>query len=179
MSEKKKIIDEKGKLFGKVNIIDLIVLALVLVVVVILGMKLLNRSSERPSEQAGTSLNYIVTVSRVTQEVYDAVETELAKGGDSMTLMANGDKLTGSYVETISSAPHMETVEKADGTMVTSEEPGYVDITFGIHAVVTNRVTQAVGTQEVRVGKAHIVKTVGFELINGIIMSVDVENPAS
>lgn len=174
MSEKKKLIDEKGKLFGKVNIIDLIVLALILVVVVIVGTKLLNRSSERPSEQAGTNLSYTVTVSRVTQEVYEAVEAELAKGGDSATLMANGDKLAGCYVDSISSVPHMETVEKADGTMANSEEPGYVDINFSIQAVVTNRITQAVGTQEVRVGKAHIVKTVGFELINGIIMSVDV-----
>lgn len=174
MAEKKKIIDEKGKLFGKVNIIDLVVLALILVVVVIVGMKLTGRGQTLPTESAGTPVTYTVQVSRSTETLFENVKAELAKGGDSAILMANGDKLTGCYVDSVTAVPHKEAVRKEDGTMVQVEEPGYVDITFTVKATITNRITQAVGTQEVRVGKSHIVKTVGFELVNGVIMTCEI-----
>lgn len=173
MAEKKRIIDEKGKLFGKINIIDLIVLALIAVVIVVLGMKLRGRASGLPAAGEGIPLKYTVLVSRVSQEVYGSVAQQVAAGGEKNTLMANGDMLTGCAVKTISSVPHREAVEKADGTIVLSEEPGYVDVIFDIEAVVTNRVTQAVGTQEVRIGKNHIVKTKSYELINGIILTCE------
>lgn len=173
MSEKKKIIDGKGKLFGKVNIIDLIVLALILVVVAIVGMKLLGRAQGFPSEGTSSELNYTVMVSRVPQNVYDAVAAEVAKGGDSATLMANGAMLEGSIVTDVSAVAHKEAVQCADGSIVLTEEPRNVDVTFQIHAVISNPVTQAVGTQEVRVGKSHIVKTKSIELVNGIILSVE------
>lgn len=173
MAEKKKIIDEKGKLFGRINIIDLIVLALIAVVVVVLGMKVLNRTSGLPTAGDGVHLKYTVLVSRVSQEVYDSVAQQVEAGGENNTLMANGDMLTGCTVTSIASLPHKEAVEKADGTIVLSDEPGYVDAVFDIEAVVTNRVTQAVGTQEVRIGKSHIVKTKSYELINGIILTCE------
>lgn len=173
MAEKKKFIDEKGKFFGKINVIDLIVLALIAVIVVVLGMKLANRASGLPTEGEGVHLEYTVLVSRVSQEVYDSVAQQVAAGGESNTLMANGDMLTGCTVKSITSAPHREAVEKADGTIVLSDEPGYVDATFAIEAVITNRVTQAVGTQEIRIGKSHIVKTKSYELINGIILTCE------
>ena len=44
-----------------------------------------------------------------------------------------------------------------------------LDLTFTIQANVVNAVTNEVGTQEVRIGKTHIVKTVHFELTNGTI----------
>lgn len=173
MSEKKKLIDEKGRLFERVNIIDLIVLALILVVVVIVGMKLMGRSQGFPSEGTSSELNYTVMVSRVPQKVYDAVVAEVAKGGDSATLMANGAMLAGSLVSDVSAVPHKEAVQCADGSIVLTEEPGNLDVTFHIRAVISNSITQAVGTQEVRVGKTHIVKTKTIELMNGVILAVE------
>ena len=38
-----------------------------------------------------------------------------------------------------------------------------------------NAVTNEVGTQEVRIGKTHIVKTVHFELTNGTITTCEAE----
>lgn len=173
MTEKKKFIDEKGRIFGKVNIIDLIVLLLILAVAVIVGLKLLGKGAVVPGEQPGslTQLEYTVVVYRVAPEVYAAVEEEIALGGDHAGLMANGEMLAGSYVMDVTSRPHTEPVPKDDGTLATSQEPGYVDAIFTIHATTANSVTQAVGTQEVRIGKSHIVKTKTFELINGIILS--------
>lgn len=180
MTEKKKLIDEKGKLFGKVNIIDLVVLAIVVVIAVVLCVKVLGRSSGIPGTGAGagTELEYTVVVYRVSPEVYAAVEKEIARGSDHNTLMANGEKLAGSYVESVTSRTHTESVPKPDGTLATSEEPGYVDAIFTIRATVANAITQAVGTQEVRIGKSHIVKTTNFELVNGIILTCAPVTPA-
>ncbi len=171
MTDKKKLIDEKGKLFGKINIIDLIVLALIIAVAVLLGMKLMGRGSGLPSTGVGTELEYSVIVYRVSDDVYREIEKEIALGGDHVGLMANGEMLAGSYVKSATSRPHMESVPMEDGTLVRSEEAGYVDATFTIRAVISNTITQAVGTQEVRIGKSHIVKTKTFELTNGVILT--------
>ena len=36
-----KVVDEKGKLFGKLNIIDLLVIVLIIAVVVVVGVKVI------------------------------------------------------------------------------------------------------------------------------------------
>lgn len=171
MAEKKKLFDEKGKLFGKINIIDLVVLALIIAVVVIIGMKLTGRGPTTPQAQEGTELEYTVIVYRISPTVYAEVEKEVALGGDHAGLMANGEMLAGSYVKSVTSQPHVESVPVDDGTLVRSEEPDLVDAIFTIRAMVTNPVTQAVGTQEVRIGKSHIVKTKTLELGNGVILT--------
>ena len=56
---------------------------------------------------------------------------------------------------------------------VSTEQNGRLDVTFTIRANVANAITSEVGTQEVRVGKTHIVKSVHVELPNGIITSCD------
>ena len=63
--------------------------------------------------------------------------------------------------------------------MVASEQPGYVSVNFTIRATITNPITQAVGTQEVRIGKTHIVKTKTFELVNGIVQTCEPVEPAA
>lgn len=174
MAEKKRMIDEKGRLFGKINVVDLVILCVIAAVIVVIGTKLAGRSIGLPGGGDGVELEYTVLVTRVSQEVYDAVARQVDAGPEKNTLMANGDLLTGCYVVSVSSVPYRAAVEAADGTFVVSEEPGYVDATFVIKAVVTNPITQAVGTQEVRIGKIHIVKTQVFELMNGTILSVEV-----
>ena len=49
------------------------------------------------------------------------------------------------------------------------EEGGLIDICFVIEANVANATTNEVGTQEVRIGKTHIVKTVHLEFNYGVI----------
>ena len=47
---------------------------------------------------------------------------------------------------------------------------GKLDLIFTIECNVVNSITTEIGTQEVRVGKIHTVKTDKFELTNGIIL---------
>ena len=77
-----------------------------------------------------------------------------------------------SYVTAVTAVPHDAaiTFNSTGGERLTLPvESDKLDLTFTIQANVVNTVINDVGTQEVRIGKTHIVKTVHFELTNGTI----------
>ena len=164
------MLDEKGRLFGKINIIDLLVVLLVLVVAAVVAIKLLGGGDGLPgAEGTSTHLTYTVEVDGVKPEVYENLKGYVEQeGGDQ--LMASGDMLN-AYVTGVTAAPHDEgvSVNTTNGTLVLPTEEGLLDLTFTIGSEVVNAVTNEVGTQEVRIGKTHTVKTVHFELVNGVI----------
>ncbi|MEG2118884.1 MAG: DUF4330 domain-containing protein [Pseudoflavonifractor sp.] len=177
--KKKKLIDEKGRLFGKLNVIDLIVIALILVAVLVVAVKFLGRGNGLPGGSSGTQIIYTTTVPRVPTGVYEAITEEVKLGGEHAQLMAKGEMLAGCFVTEISAVPHLEPEADAAGTLVASPEPDMLDVTFTIEATIQNPTTQQVGTQEVRIGKRdHIIKTKTFELTNGVIMTCQPLTPA-
>ena len=179
MNEKKgKIVDEKGRLFGKINVIDLIVLVLIVAVAAVVALKFLGKDAGIPGDNSTTQIEYTVKVPLVQESVYEAVKAQVEAGGEGAQLMADGSMLD-AYVLEVSSEPYLIPVEKEDGTVVASAQPGYVSVNFTIRATITNPITQAVGTQEVRIGKTHIVKTKTFELVNGIIQTCETVEPAA
>ena len=50
---------------------------------------------------------------------------------------------------------------------------GTYDLVFTIEGSVKDNLTSELGSQEIRVGKTHIVKTTTFELENGVILSCE------
>ena len=164
------MLDEKGRLFGKINIIDLLVVLLVLVVAAVVAVKLLGGGDGLPgSEGTSTHLTYTVEVDGVKPEVYENLKSYVEQeGGDQ--LMASGDMLN-AYATEVTAAPHDESVSinTSNGVLSLPTEEGLLDLTFTIEAEVVNAVTNEVGTQEVRIGKTHTVKTVHFEFTNGVI----------
>ena len=165
-----KLVDEKGKLFGKLNIIDLLVILLLIAAVALIGWKVLNKDGA--SNAGRTILTYTVEVEGVDPEVYEGIKTYVpGESGIGDQLMANGE-MADAYVTGVSAVPHEGGITMTDvnGTTLTfPTEEDTLDLTFTIQANVVNAVTNEVGTQEVRIGKTHIVKTVHFELTNGII----------
>ncbi len=168
-----KVVDEKGKLFGKLNIIDLLVIVLIIAVVVVVGVKVMG--GESGEEAPATKLTYTVRVTaqpaKLAERVAEYVDTATSKKDQ---LMASGDMLDAYVVDYWTEPTQYNklsdgTVEIYDSTA--AEEAGLVDICFVIEANVTNAVTNEVGTQEVRIGKTHIVKTVHLEFNYGIIES--------
>lgn len=180
MNEKKgKVCDEKGRLFGKINVIDLLVILLIVAVAVIAVIKITGRGLGLPGESSISWIEYTVKVPLVQESVYQAVKAEVDGGGEGAQLMADGLMLEGRITK-ISSEPFMLPVERADGVIVTSEQPGYVTVNVTIQAAISNQVTQKVGTQEVRIGKNHIVKTRTIELVGGVIQTcVPIDTPAA
>lgn len=168
-----KVIDEKGKLFGKLNIIDLLVIVLIIAVVALLGVKLLGGNESFVTTSA--KLTYTVRVTAQEENLIDGIAEYVdSAAGKKDQLMSDGKLLNGyvvdywieptRYNKTV--AGELEFVDEA-----AAAEAGLVDICFTIEMNVDNVTTNEVGTQEVRIGKAHIVKTTHFEFANGIVES--------
>ena len=162
------MLDEKGRLFGKVNIIDLLVVLLVVVIAVVVGIKMMGGGGLLGDNTQSATITYTVKVSGVDPAIYDNIK---AYKGDA--LMASGTIIAGSEVVDITQSPHdaSATIDTQTGALVVPLDQDLVDITFTIKARVPDVITNEVGTQEVRIGKVHTVKTVHFEFANGVIQS--------
>lgn len=157
------MIDEKGRLFGKINIVDLLVILVVLIGAAVLAVKFLSPKGGASK----TPVTYTVLVENVRQEVYENIQQNIPS-----TLMAAGELLDGQVVA-VSAVPHVQqaTLGTVSNTLVLPIGEGNLDLTFTIECNVVNLVTTEIGTQEVRIGKTHIVKTDKFELDRGTILS--------
>lgn len=173
-----------GKVFGKINIIDLLVLILAVVVVAAVALKMTGHLGAAVPE-VGTNITYTVRVERIDKEVYENaksfIDAAKAAGKTGDQLMSNGARLS-AYVTDVTAVPTPQKVEMAvGGTYVGFSAGGndLLDLTFTVEGYVANNTKTELGSQEVRVGKSHIVKTTHFELTNGIILSCEWENGTS
>lgn len=167
-----KLIDEKGRFLGRINIIDLLVLLVVLVVGVFLVIKLSGGVGE--GADGGTKLTYTVQVRDVDVEVYNAIQEHIPG-----KLMASGNFLDAEVVK-VTEEPskgqvHTIKTDSEGGMEVESRAKDTYDLTFTIEANVANTMKNELGTQEVRIGKSHIIKTDKFELEKGTILSCEWE----
>lgn len=169
-----KVIDEKGRLFGKINLIDLLVLLLVLAVAVLLATKFVGGGGATAS---GSKLIYTVKVANVSDEVYQSVKNIALPD----QLMAAGDMLNGNVIamSEVPGSGAVYVVPNQTGIEMKTMETNTHDLTFTIEAYVANAVKNELGTQEIRLGKTHIVKTQKMEFERGVITSVVKESPQS
>ncbi|MBR5534157.1 MAG: DUF4330 domain-containing protein [Ruminiclostridium sp.] len=174
------IIDSKGKLFGKVNIIDLLVIIMIVAVVALLGTKLLNTSGDGLGG-TGQKVVYTVKVDSVEEEVVQFIQKELEKG--PCQLVASGELQNG-YVTKMDAVAAEKTyltvreIPTADLTALDGAIAGKYDVVFTIEATIQDSPGNKLGSQEIRAGMTHVVKTVTFGLENGIILTVDPANAA-
>ena len=165
-----KIIDEKGRLFGKLNLIDLLVIVLIAAIAVVAVVKYTGRDTELKHYSA--SLNRPMEYSVVCRMVYrDAAEN--AKQEVGKQLMAGGELVEGCFITAVEERPYYESYVDASGTLQHAESPDFCDLIITVkgEAPYVDEAYQ-VGTQEVRIGKAHILKTVNLEL-NAIVISLE------
>ena len=115
------MIDEKGRLFGKLNIVDLLVILVVLVAVVVLGVKFLGKDGGGGINPGKTQVTYTVLVKGVEQEVYDNIQKYIPG-----QLMASGEMLDGQVVS-VEPRAHEQTVTvdqiKTSATPAPTEPP--------------------------------------------------------
>ena len=160
------MIDEKGRLFGKINIVDLLVILVILIGAAVVAVKFLGPGSTAAINPAKTHVTYQVLVEGVQPEVYENIQEHIPG-----TLMASGEFLDG-QVTAVTATPHAsEASVSASGEMLlVPVDSDLLDLVFTIECNVVNPVTTEIGPQEVRIGKTHIVKTDKFELTNGVII---------
>ena len=140
-----KLIDEKGRLFGKINLIDLLVVLLIVAVLAAVVWKL--GGSRAAAAVAGTEKKAVYTA-------------EYAKTQVDKTLV-NDSKQIAAVITDVRTEPY-------------DNELGHVRlyITVEASASFTGNVYK-VGPQEVRVGYEYILKTSEFEL-TGLISALEV-----
>ena len=163
------MIDEKGRLFGKINIVDLLVILVILIGIVVVAVKFLAPGSTTAVNPPKTHVTYQVLVESVQPEVYDNIKP-LVDAGDA-TLMASGEYLDGKVTAvTAESHASQASVSTSGDMLLVPVGSDLLDLTFTIECNVVNPITTEIGPQEVRIGKTHIVKTDKFELTNGVII---------
>ncbi len=156
-----KLIDEKGRFLKTINIIDLMAILVVVALVLFVGMRLIQPDNNVQK----LSLVYTVKVSNVEEDVWESMQEVTLPD----QLMASGELLD-AYVTSVEAIESEDTTyELVDANELQVVKEDTVDLIFTIEASVPDNVKNEVGTQEVRIGKRHIVKTEHFEFEKGIV----------
>ena len=156
---------EQKKAFriGKLNIIDIIAVALILAVALYAAARILNRGGT--IEVPTMEITYVVRVQNVATELYETSAANLPS-----PLMASGARLNG-QIESVEMTPYL--VLGPDGQWY--EDPDHVNLYFTCTATVPQEevMTTKVGEQEVRIGKTdYIMKSETVEFQNGTVIDV-------
>ena len=162
------------KLFGKLNIVDLVVILVILAAGIFLAIRYLGIGN-------GTlgSLNevkYTVTVEAMSEDLYNQIAPTLP------AQMISGEALvTGTILSTSAEPCTVESYESMDPyntsiiyTIIPDESQKFVTVQFECTATVdAGAVTNSLGTQEIRVGRTHVVKSQDIELV-GVITEMTI-----
>ena len=160
----------------KFNIIDLLAVIVIIAAAVFLGFKILGGGDDDGTGSQMGTLNYVVEVKGLQKEMYDNVAEMIP-----CQMAASGKWVAGSYIESVSCEPCVVEYQEASSPVnfhltrwvKTGEDEEYVNAYFYCTATVDfSDLLNMVGTQEIRVGRSHYVKSVDFELV-GTIISVE------
>ncbi len=147
-----KVIDEKGRLFGKINIFDLIILLALLIGIGAVGYKVI---SNRMKPLAPTT-TYIVTVESLAMP---ASYTEALKKDDKLYFDNFG--YVNAKIVGVSEEPAMITVQTTDGSLIETKSPNLVDVTVELEVIDSHDTPDIrIGRYAVAVGGKFTVKTI-------------------
>ena len=114
-----KIVDENGKLFGKINLVDLGIILLIVLAVAAVGYKVVR---ERFAGRVTATINYTICVEGVRQQSVDAIS--MVK--ENITDAENDDPI-GDIIDVKQTAAE-EFIEMADGEYKKAEYPDKYDL---------------------------------------------------
>jgi len=150
-----KIIDEKGKLFGLINVVDLLVIILIVAIVGGVGYRLF---SKKINANNGNVLSE-------KQDVYvtlysSLVVPEVAENLKVGEKLAASGKYTNAEIVSITSRPANLVNTDFEGNAVLTKHPLWKDVIVVVKEKVNpSDIILKVATQEVRVGYSFILKT--------------------
>lgn len=192
-----KLLDEKGKLFGKINIIDLLVIVVIVAALVVVGIKVLGGSKTDDAPPSSTSestgeatltpaaptkakLTYTVRVTAQRKEIAEqlAEYVNVAEGKKDQ-LQHGGYLIKDAYVVDFWTEPcRYNVLASGEVEMIAAAEAEaaeLVDICLVVESVVDDTKTNLVGSLEVRLGKSHVLKTTHLEFASGIVTACEWE----
>jgi hypothetical protein len=158
-------LDDRGRLWGRVNIIDLVVILIVAVVLLGAGYKLLKA---KPAAQVATVRFEVLAPSVLPQAAREIHQGDRLVAGNNLM----PDKITSVQVK-----PAELGLSTADGTRVRARDPYLKDVYVWVQGrapVSGGTVTMA--DQQIRAGANFILKTRLFESDKATILTVQVGN---
>lgn len=162
-----KIINEKGKLFGIINPIDLIILLAIIAVVAAFGIKTL----KEPVQSVVVDKPDMYVTLRVRGAMPSLVEATKAIEPGTRLVAGNG-YVNDATVEEVKIEPYVYTGETAEGVSVLCTDPMKNDIVIVVKSEANpNDAVIKMGNQEIRTGRGFIFKTNLVE-VNSTIESV-------
>lgn len=152
-----KIVNEKGKLFGVINIVDFSIIILVLLVGAVVLLKTMG--ADVGAIVADESQQNITVTYRCTVRNTDQIKA-LKEGDQLISLLKPAD----AYVKSISYTDLQVPISTADGKAVYSPDPIRKELTvkFTMKAAKGNSIIK-LDNQDVAVGKIFTLKTHTFE----------------
>ncbi|MFR3787792.1 DUF4330 domain-containing protein [Agathobaculum desmolans] len=161
-----KIINEKGKLFGVINVVDLLVLVAAVAVAAGVGYKLF---APQIVEATAKQVEMTVTV-RVRGATPFLVE-EVERNSQIGKKIVSGNSFTNATITDMKIEDYVQQMPTADGEIRDAVDPSKKDLVFTIETTVPEgTASPSIGTQEVRAGRTFIVKTNDFETSGNIDM---------
>ena len=161
-----KVVNEKGKLFGVINLVDLLILIAVLIVVGAVGYKFLAKpvsTAIAPESKATVTMRVRGAMPYLVDEVMRT------QPGDRLVA---GNDYTSGVVEKIEAVPYVITTVTDDGPIVEVTDPIKKDIIITISGTGNpDAAIFKIGNQEVRAGRDFTFKTNRIE-INAIVETV-------
>lgn len=165
------------KLFGKLNIVDIIIIIVIIAAAAFFGYRYLKIGND--SGVNTVEIKYTVVVESMPEALYEEIAPTLPAGMISGKETVPGTILSCSSkpctVESIkSSYPYGTDVEL---TVIPDENEKFVTASFECVATVNaNSVNNEFGAQELRIGRVHYLKSRNVELI-GVITEMSVQEP--
>ncbi len=161
-----KIINEKGKLFGVINVVDLLVLVAAVAVAAGVGYKLF-----APQIAEATAKQVEMTVTVRVRGVTPFLVEEVERNSQIGKKIVSGNSFTNATITDMKIEDYVQQMPTADGEIRDAVDPSKKDLVFTIETTVPEgTASPSIGTQEVRAGRTFIVKTNDFETSGNIDM---------
>lgn len=158
-----RLIDEKGKFLGLVNIVDLLVLAAVLLVI---GGAVYKIKGQDSAQNAPATVKVTVLVPAVRPEMLTNVQV-----GDKMV---SGSNFTNVVIKDFKIQPAFMVISNSDGRRVEAVDPFLKDVIFTLEGTtVISSATINLGGQDIRSNKDYYVKSLLYEF-KGQVINVEI-----
>lgn len=175
-----KFMDKDGKLFGKLNVIDALVLVVLVAVIAVVGVKLAGggtgNSADGGDQQSAGNENWICFTVRATSvdPMSYAVVEKFVNGEGNVydPILSSNDGGVDGYVISAIATPHISYVATEDGRLLTVESTGddkRLDVVLVCVANVDDFTYNKFSTQEIRAGRSYTLKTTHFEFTSTIL----------
>lgn len=165
-----KIVNEKGKLFGIINVVDLLALLAILVILGGVGFRLLSAKIEEAGMKE-TELTAVIRVRGANEHIQRILRENDQVG---KTTISGTEFLEDSYIADVQFEDYYQQIATKDGEIVNALDPVKKDIVFTIKGIVEHDEGPIVrwGVQDMRPGRNCTVKTTDIEVI-GMITSME------